>query len=667
MMYARMIIEIGIITMLIYYFSGRLMGAKINFLKRVLSVFLGVTLTTFVYWLSYLRFTEYLQESIFLTLLEGPTIIWIGSMLLISMLFYLLIELFDPIELSDKGERLTGQKFIFQRIQHNYRRQKRLRQVLQIAIRNGFSRTIKYARHRENNRDFAIAFRDTLEESGGVFIKFGQMLSTRTDLFPPVFIEELDSLQQNVKPLTNEQVSNILDKSIPYAVDDVFSEFHMEPLAAGSIGQVHRAVLRKNGQHVVVKLLRPEVKTIMRDDLNILVEFTEWVTSKSTWAENIGLQELAIGFAAGLREEINFDIEARNTIQVANALLDSPYQVKVPHVYAEYSNEKIIVLEYFEGKSIIKGEEVFQHFQVDQTEFARIVLFSFFEQIFSAGIFHADPHPGNIFIDSKDGVPVLLDFGAVGRLAENQKEGLSHFIIGVQQNDVGIIYDAIVTLVENNDRIERQKLEQEIGQLLMRISYVDRIPTSELIHSLFDIIREFGLSFYPSVGMALRSLISLDGTLHSISPTFDMFTESKVFAKKYKRSILRKPFKEPRATKERIEEELVLLVPELMKIPKRIDYLVQRIESGKIILHHDIFSDKKNANFITQLFSRFVLLLTGITFGVVSAALLAIAQFIDTFYGVYLSFAAYAGLFLFVILLVRLSVQAIRDMKKHNG
>jgi ubiquinone biosynthesis protein len=142
-----------------------------------------------------------------------------------------------------------------------------------------------------------------------------------------------------------------------------------------------------------------------------------------------------------------------------------------------------------------------------------------------------------------------------------------------------------------------------------------------------------------------------------------MFTDAKEFARKFKKEALFRPFKEPRATKERLEEEVALLLPELKKFPKRLDHLVRRIEGGRVVLHHDIFSDKANARYVTLLFSRFILLMTGITFGIISSALLAIAQFIDTVYAVYLNIAAYTGLFLCVILLVRLAIQAVRDIK----
>lgn len=667
MLYVRLFIEIILVAFFIYFVGGRLMGSQINFTKRVLSVILGVVLTSLVYWFSYLRYTDYLSESVVSEVANISTIIWIGSMLLISMLFYLFFELFDPIELSEKGERITGRKFFLRRLQLSWRRQKRLRQVLEIAIRNGISRALKYARHRENDRELAIAFRDTLEQSGGIFIKFGQVLSTRTDLFPAPFIEELGKLQQDVKPLPSTQVQDILQNSLKAPLEDVFSYFDPQPLAAASIGQVHKAILKENNAHVVVKLLRPDIKRIMRDDLNILVEFAEWVTTRSTWAESLGFRQLAIGFASGLREEINFDIEIRNTVQIANAMEKSPYSIKIPHVYTEYSNDTLIISEFVDGKSIARGEAVFRQTGIDSKDFARTVLFSFFEQMLFSGIFHADPHPGNIFIDEQNGTPILLDFGAVGRLAAPQQDGIIRFIIGVQQNDASVVYEAVTLLVEDHDHIDRQKFEQALGQLLLKISHVHTIPTTELIQSLFDLVRHFGLSFYPSVGMALRSLITLDGTLHLIDPSFDMFTEAKTFAKKYKSAAFKKPFKDPRMVKEKLEDELTLLVPEILNLPKRFDQLLQRVESGKITLHHDVFSDKKNSGFILQLFSRFVLLMTGITFGLVSAALLAIAQFIDAAFAVYLNIAAYTGLFLCVILLVRLSIQAIRDMKRHSG
>ena len=667
MSYLKFLLELLVIAVLIYMISGRLMGPKVNFQKRILSVSLSVIFTTFLYWYSYLRFTDYIDLAALQIVRDETSILWIGSMLLISMLLYLFLELFDSVELGELGDSKAGKENLLVRFRNRWREQKRLSIILEISVRNGFSQALDFARHRGGNeQELARAFRVTLEESGGIFIKFGQMLSTHSELFPQAFINELGSLQQNVKPLTSQQVQTILKEKLPYRLEDVFAEVDMNPLAAGSIGQVHRAIL-KNGEEVVVKLLRPNIRNIIRDDLNLLIAFSEWLSKKSVLINSIDLRDLAIGFATNMREETDFNIEIRNTVQLGNIIKKREDTIKVPKVYTEYCNDNLIVLEYLDGKSIAKGQELFDLFQIDRNEFAQRILSSYLDQMFFHGIFHADPHPGNIFIDRMNGNPIILDFGAVGRLSIEQQKALNLFVIGIQQNDAEIMTDAVIGLVQDSEKIDRKKFEYAIGQSLMRISYIDQIPTKELIHSMFDVVRDFGLKFYAPVSTALRALIVLDSTIHTMDPSFDMFKASKKFVKRHKASYLFKPFTQPSATKEKIEEELAVWLPELIKIPKRIDRLVQRVESGKVILHHDVFSDKHNSMFVTQLFSRFILLMTGITFGLVSAALLAIAQFIDTSFAVYLNIAAYAGLFLCVVLLVRLSIQAIRDMKRTSG
>ncbi|MER2116475.1 MAG: AarF/UbiB family protein, partial [Solibacillus isronensis] len=220
-----------------------------------------------------------------------------------------------------------------------------------------------------------------------------------------------------------------------------------------------------------------------------------------------------------------------------------------------------------------------------------------------SGIFHADPHPGNIYIEETTGRVAILDYGAVGRLAELQQEGLKYFLVGIHQNDAALVVDGIAQLVENAEQINRHEMEQAISQILLKINYVSTIPTDELMYSIFSVVREFGLHFYPSVNVALRAIVTLDGTLSIICPGFRIFSEVKDFSNDYLKSSFLKPFKHPGETKDLIEEELALMLPNIRKIPRRLDQLFRKVESGKIILHHDIFSDKANSMFITQLFS----------------------------------------------------------------
>ena len=657
-------IQIIVAALLIFFISGRLIGSKVNLAKRILSVVISVSFSTFVFWYTYLRDNPINTADLVENVLNVATLLWFGSMLLISMLLYLFFELFDPIALNENGNPVKGNNNIFKRSVVYWRRQKRLRYVLKIAMTNGITRTVKFVRNREDERELALALRLTLEQCGGIFVKFGQVLSTRKELLSPIFIEELEKLQQQAPPLSKEQVDALLKQNLPAPVDEIFSYFSEEPLAAASIGQVHKAVLRQTNEQVVVKILRPEVKEIMRDDLGILLEFATWISSKSAWAESFGFKDLAIGFAASLREEIDFQIEARNMMQVTNMMRKTVLKVNIPRAYLQYSNANILVMDYIDGKSVANASVVFEKFNIDRHEFAQNVLYAFLEQALISGIFHADPHPGNVYVENRQGMITLLDFGAVGRLAERQQEGLKLFLVGIHQNDVGTLVDGITMLVENAEEVERERIEQAVSQVLLKISYVDRVPTDELIYSIFSIVREFGLRFYPSVSVALRAIVTLDGTLRIIDPMFDIFQEAKLFSNAYVKNSFKQPFKEPKATKERLEEEIALILPNIRKIPRRIDQLVKKVEGGKIILHHDIFSDKANASFVTQLFSQFVLLFVGITFGIISVALLAISQFMYTAYAIYLNMAAYLGLFLCAILLVRLSIQAIRNMKK---
>ena len=273
------------------------MGSQINFVKRIMAVVISVFFTSFIYWYAYLRGTNFLSESFVYTYMDISTIIWIGSMLLISMLLYLFFELFDPMAIGEKGQRVSGNKSLWIRLHNRWRGQRRLRQVVQLAMKNGISRTIKYSKFKESERELAKAFKATLEQSGGIFVKFGQVLSTRGDILPAAVVEELESLQQHVKPLTKEQVNKILVSYLPYKMEDMFVDFDLTPVASASIGQVHKAVLRDTNKEVVVKILRPDIKDMMRDDLNILVDFATWFTDRSTWAEKLGFRELAIGFA----------------------------------------------------------------------------------------------------------------------------------------------------------------------------------------------------------------------------------------------------------------------------------------------------------------------------------------------------------------------------------
>lgn len=655
-------IELIGLGLLIYFLSGRLIGTKLNFIKKVLSAILSVVFTTFVYWYSYLRYTNLPRKDILQEVTSVNTLLWIGSMLLITMLFYLILELFDPIKLGEHGERLTGNRNIISRIRGSWRRKRRLAQVFRIAFQQGIGRTLKYKRTYENDRFLANILRKTLEECGGIFIKFGQVLSTRKDILPPVYIEELSKLQQYVKSMTTEQVHKQLSENLQQPINEVFSYFDDKPLAAGSIGQVHKAKLKSNGDEVIVKILRPDVVAIMNQDLEILLHFANWLLEESSWAENLGLYQLATGFADNLREEINFEIEARNMEQITNSLGNEKNSIKIPKVYKMYSNRVVLVIEYVKGVSIKDSKFLLNQHGIDEKEILRSIYYAFLQEMLVSGVFHADPHPGNIYIQNETGEACFLDFGAVGRIGPLQQQGLRTLFIGIERNDPKVILAGLKNLIQDDDIPHEENLLQALSQLLIQLSYLDKISAEELVQSLFTIMQKYELHLYPMVGVALRALITLEGTLNLLDTDYDLFSEAKQFTSKNMKEFL--PVSSVKDTKDLIEQEIIMMLPTLRDLPRRIENMAETIEKGKVTVKVDIFSEKASSRFVNQWLSNFMLLLVGITIGIISVSLLAISQFVNSASAIYLNTASFLGLFLSAIILVRLSVHAIRNAKK---
>lgn len=658
-----LIIEMILIASLCFIISSKLIGTSMNFVRRFIAVLASMIFTTIIYWYTYLNKHYFQDKASLLNLLDGANLLWVGSLLIMTLLFFLLFELFDEVDVNHLNQPQKD-SFKFKTLFAYIKRQQRLNQVIKIAIKNGLVQTIKYVRTREDERELARALCLTLQECGGIFVKFGQVLSTRKELFSPIFIEELEKLQQQVLPVSEEQVKCILQENLKENFNQVFSDFDFTPLASASVGQVHKAVLRSNNDIVAVKVLRPNVKKVMKEDMEILLDFTQFISSKSQWVAGLGFYDLAKGFSTSLLEETDLTIEARNLEQINHIVSKQKYTLSVPKIYKEFSTSNILVMELINGKSVADATLLFEEIGLDRKIFARNLLFAFIEQAFVSGIFHADPHPGNIYIDTNKSELVMLDFGAVGRLGFQQREGLKYFLAGINQNKASICVDGIALMIENTENLDRVQMEQAIDQILLKLNHTSKMPTDVLVNSIFSIVRDFGLNFYPSISGILRAIVTIDGTLTTIDNDFDIYNEMRSFSRDFMKHQLTKPLREPYETKVALEEEIALLIPQIRHFPRRMDQFFKKIETGAITLHHDIFSSKENARFISQIFSTVVLLFTAITFAIISVALLAIKQVMNSPYTLFFESTAYLGMFFSTVLLIRLSIKALRDLKR---
>lgn len=652
-------LQFGVIGIILFFVTGRLIGTHLNIIKRIFAVGLSVLITSIVYWVKHIQtdgdtIVPIENESLLLSL-----VIWVASMLLITMLFHLVLELFEPVYLTRTSE--YGKQNFFVRIINRWKIQRRLASVLRIAFKHGVGRAFGFWRSTESERKNARSFRLMLEECDGIFIKFGQVLSTRTDLFSETFTNELSLLQQNVKPIPKNVIEHRLHRALGERWKQKFSEFDLEPLASGSIGQVHRATLFEPHEKVVVKILRPEIAQLLKNDLELLLSFARWLTEESQWAENLGFLELAQGFAHSMREEINFDLELRNMEQINNALKSSKAEVKIPKVYKEYSDSTILVMEYIDGVKITEAQEVLAYTNKTANQALEQLFTSFLVQVMSAGVFHGDPHPGNVHIIKKTGEVAMLDFGAVGRIGSTEQRGLTLLFLGYHRGDVDIVIEALSHLVDNDEHLKEKSFRQSVSQLISELTYLDKISTTEIVQSLFTIIQKHNMRLFPMVGVALRALITLEGTLQSVSKDFDAFQ----FANKYTSGVkLSNPLDQVESLKNLAVEELLIAWPAIRTLPKRLNTITENFEKGEMVVKMDFTSTEGNRLFLTKWLSQFMLLLVGITFGGLAVAVLAIAHIINNRYIIYLNTASYVGLFLSLVILVRLSIQVIRDSKK---
>jgi ubiquinone biosynthesis protein len=486
---------------------------------------------------------------------------------------------------------------------------RRYRELLRIARREGFGPFIKAGARTDDPADtIGIRTRRVLESAGGVYIKLGQIAATRVDILPPEVCEELAALQNRVAPEPVELVRAVLEEELGGAVDDVFAEFDWEPLASASIGQTYRAVLR-SGERVVVKVQRPGIAEVMERDLAALSLLAGLAQRRTPFGQDIRSGELLDQFATSLRAELDFRREA-DAMEEMTALLGPESPVRVPRTHRELCTRRLLVQEQFDGFTVADTQAMAVS-GVDRDGLAERLLACFLEQILRMGFFHADPHPGNIFVFA-DGTLGLIDLGAVGRLDPIQQAAVIDMIAALAHRDVGLLRDGIERVAELSETESPQQLERALARLMADNIRATGSVDPAVLQDLVAVLARFGIRLPADLVVLSRAIVTLDGTLRVISPGVSLVAAASELMAAPDSQII-----DPQAL---LREELTAALPQLRRLPDRIDRILTLTGRGDLRIRHVV--DEDGRRIVRTLANRALLCLVGFTLLVVSAVLL---------------------------------------------
>ncbi|MFZ2403508.1 MAG: AarF/UbiB family protein [Methylobacter sp.] len=460
--------------------------------------------------------------------------------------------------------------------------------------------------------------RRVLEELGPTFIKLGQILATRVDLFPPHYIAEFEKLQDQVPPMPFEELLPQLEEDLGGSIEEFFATVERQPLAAASIAQVHKAVL-KDGTPVILKIRRPGLRKIIEADLRLLQRIIDIAESESPEIRRFHPKEVLRQFNQSLRRELDLAAESRNSERVAANLADD-LNIKIPGVYWQWTCERLNVQEYIQG---IQGRDLAA---VDQAGLDRKLLadrgtHAVIKMIMEDGFFHADPHAGNVFY-LEDNKLAFIDFGMVGRLTDERREQVVSLLYGMT-NHVPIKVVEILEDWSDNIYTDEQVLIIEIEAFVDQYSSLalKDLSLTAMMSDLMAILRDHKLILPADLALLVKAYITLDGLGRHLNPEFNTL----VFAAPYIEKIMMERYR-PEAIAKRGWRNLVSLADLLSSLPKDLRKLLRASRKGAFQVDITVRRLDMYVNHIDNAISR-------LTMGIVTAALIIGSSIISTVKG----------------------------------
>lgn len=473
-----------------------------------------------------------------------------------------------------------------------YRHIQRYRQILTVLFKYGFGDVVdtlkieqyleiglnmvsRKRRERIETLTRAERLRMVVEELGPTFVKMGQILSTRPDLLPPEFLHELQKLQDHVHPFSFEQAKDIVETELGRPLSQAYQSFDENPLASASIGQVHRARLI-TGEDVVVKIQRPGIQKIIDIDLEIILHIATlmekhlegWNTQRPT--------KIVEEFARTLEKELDYGMEAAHTEHFAMQFSQDA-TIYVPKIYHEATTRRVLTMERIEGIKISDVHRLEEE-GLDRRIIARSGFDLIMKQVFTYGFFHADPHPGNVFVLPQN-VICYLDFGMMGRIDTRTRDHFAELLMSIVQRNETKVTNALITITSHEEEPDRHLLERAVGEFIDRHFYrsLKEVELGILLHQLFEVVAKFRLRIPPDLFLMIKALSTVEGIGRKLDPDLDIFTQAEPFMRQVQID---------RLNPEKIAADIFNagtdLVHLLKEIPKDFENILKQFKEGKV-------------------------------------------------------------------------------------
>jgi predicted unusual protein kinase regulating ubiquinone biosynthesis (AarF/ABC1/UbiB family) len=432
------------------------------------------------------------------------------------------------------------------------------------------------AKQAARRRTLAVWIRNTLLDLGPTFIKVGQLFSTRADIFPAEYVEELTKLQDRVPAFSYEQVESTIEKELGKKIPELFHSFEPVPLAAASLGQVHKAVLH-SGEAVVIKVQRPGLKKLFEIDLRILKGISRYFQNHPKWGKGRDWMGIYEECCKILWEEIDYLSEGRNADAFRRNFRAYDW-VKVPRVYWRYASSRVLTLEYAPGIKISQYEAL-EAAGLDRKVLARQGAEAYLHQLLDNGFFHADPHPGNIAV-SPEGALIFYDFGMMGRIKSNVREGLMETLFGIASKDGDRVVQSLIDLGAIAPTEDMGPVRRSVQYMLD--NFMDKPFENQSVASISDDLYEIAYDqpfrFPATFTFVMRAFSTLEGVGKGLDPEFS-FME---VAKPYAMQLMSNTNGEGNSLLNELGRQAVQVSSTALGLPRRLEDTLEKLERGDV-------------------------------------------------------------------------------------